>query len=169
MARLIVATVAHIIDEMRLFFAFLFFFLWQVAMAMHFTPATHSLFPTISKRSGWRFRGQRVLKCHILAGDYSTKSPRGICSLWKFRVFSRSISQHIPTDFPAPRRLLLQDITCQLCAREWDKSFVHGKGERCLLTRPPQPPHSAQWADGVVNHTLETINEHARGSLSTDD
>lgn len=39
MARLIVATVAHIIEEMHLFFLLLFRLLLHVAMAMHFTAA----------------------------------------------------------------------------------------------------------------------------------
>lgn len=123
MAELIVATVAHIIDEMRLFPAFLGWGLYYKLPWHRISHWKHWLFPTISERSGWRFRGQRVLKRHILAGDYSTKGPEAFAVYENCNVFSQSvmvtfllISLHLPV-------LLLQDITCQLCAREMGQVF----------------------------------------------
>lgn len=142
-----------------IFFFFLLFLivLLHVAMAMHFTAVTLTFPHNLSEKR--LRRGQRVLKCHILAGDYSTKGSKA------FAVDENSESsvnsyQHRPP-YSASNTLLLQHITCQLWALEWDKPFVHVKGERCLLTRPPQPPHFAQWVDGVVTtHWKQSMSMH---------
>lgn len=174
MVRLPVATVAHII-EMRFFFfvAFLglFSFLLQVAMATHFTPATLSLFPPQSLREAAEgLRGQHVLKCHILAGDYSRKRAQRHLQFMKIQS-AQSIHQSTHSHwFPCASQAASSGHHLS-AVRAWmgqvfcSRVKARGACWHALLSRP----HSAQWADGVVNHTLETINEHAHGSRSTDD
>lgn len=43
---------------------------------MHFTAATLTFSPQSLREAAEGLGGQRVLKCHILAGDYSTKGSK---------------------------------------------------------------------------------------------